>query len=79
MKTLKWCSRLLIVTSLVLACASLSKAQTYTDLCDFDRTGHGPSQPGDFLWRLVRRVDPADRYAGHKVKRSEVLALVLLL
>jgi hypothetical protein len=53
-------------------------AKTYTDLYDFDGTGHGPSQPGDFLWRLVRRVEPADRYAGYKVKRSEVLALVLL-
>jgi uncharacterized repeat protein (TIGR03803 family) len=41
MNPLKWHARLLIVIGLALASAALSEAQTYTDLFDFDGTGHG--------------------------------------
>ena len=41
MNSLKLHARLLIVIGLALTCVALSQAQTYTDLFDFDGTGHG--------------------------------------
>src|SRR5438132_7293280 len=41
MNPLRLHSRLLLVIGLVLSSAALSQAQTYTDLFDFDGTGHG--------------------------------------